>query len=103
AFGFLVQYRIDDLMFYFLWIVRTGKVDEMRGILGDGTVVAQFLDLGNVVFHSYEFHVTVLDLPRTEPYVHHQQHQSADQKRDVSSMNEFVHQGYEIAKLDNEI
>src|SRR5690606_31250818 len=41
---FFIQYRINDLMLYFLWIVRTRKVNEMRGVLGNGTVVAQFLN-----------------------------------------------------------
>ena len=51
-------------MLDFLWIVGTGHIHKVGGIFGNRFIVAQFLDLWNVMFQPHKFHVAVLDLSR---------------------------------------
>ena len=79
TFWFLIQNRINDLMFYLLGVIRTGEINQVRGIFWYGFIITSYLDLWHIVLHSYEFDIAILDLPGAVPNIHDQEHDATDQ------------------------
>src|SRR5688572_33408035 len=90
-------------MFYFFWVVCTRQVHQMCGIFGNRFIIAQFLYLRHIVFEPYKFNIAVLDSPASEPDIHDAEHQTSDNKGDITSVGKLLHQCSEVGKFYNEI
>jgi hypothetical protein len=76
-----------------LGIIRTRHIHQVRGIFGNGPVITQFLDHRNIMFHTHELHVTVLDLAAAEPDIHYREQHAAHDQGNITAMQEFLQVG----------
>ena len=101
--GLLVQDRVDDLVLNLFGIVGTAEVNQVGCIFVDGLVIAELLQNGQVIVKPCKFHVTVLDFPGFEPYIHDEEQYPANDQRYISTMRKLVQVGEQKAKLNAEI
>ena len=86
-------------MFNFFGVIGAGQINKMGSILRYRTVIAQLLDLRDIMFQPHKFNVAVLDLPGPVPYIHNNKHKTSHNESNVTAVNEFIHQCNEITRL----
>src|SRR5687768_3539645 len=53
------------------------------------------------MFEPHKFDVTVLNASAAEPYIHYAEHDATNNKRDITSMSELLHQCREVCKFND--
>src|SRR4051812_39655615 len=101
--GLTVKDRVDDLVLDLLGIVGTGEINQVCGILGHGQVVAQLLDLWNIMFQSHKFNIPVLDLSCPEPVIHDQEQEPSYDNGHITAVRELFHISKKEAELYGKI
>ncbi len=77
-------------MLNFLWIISAGHVHQVRGEFRNRSIIAEFLYLRDVIFHPHKFNITVFDLARAIPYIHHHEKAAAHDQGYKTTMGKFV-------------
>ena len=103
AFRFSIQNRVDDLVLNLFRIIGTGHIHQVRGIFRDRFIIAELLDLGNIMLQPDKFHVPVFDLAGAVPDIHDEEHHQSDDQGDITTMGEFHHQRHEVADFHYKI
>src|SRR5215204_58486 len=101
--GLFIQNRIDDLMFDFLRIVGTGKVNQVCCVFWNCFIVAQFLYLRYIMLEPDELHIAVFYSSTAKPYIHYEKHHAAYKERYITSMCKFLEKCNKITGLYDEV
>ncbi|MNT40536.1 hypothetical protein D3C72_1768570 [compost metagenome] len=98
-----VQDRVNNFMFDLFMIICTGQVYQVCRIFRNRAVVGQILYNRYIIFQFYKFHVTVLDLAGTIPYIHDTKQHNSNYQGHFTTMLKFIQVGNQERYLNGQV
>ncbi len=103
AFGTLLENGINHLRLDLAGAGGVAHIHQVRSVLGNTNVTAEFAQGGQVGFEFGKFGEPQLDVKSPQPYEHHATHDARDEYRHPAAVGEFEHIGYQKAAFDEHI
>ncbi|MNS32513.1 hypothetical protein D3C72_646010 [compost metagenome] len=90
-------------MFDLFMIIRTGQVYQVGRIFRNRAVIGQILYNRYIIFQFYKFHIAVLDLAGTIPYIHNTKQHYRNHQGHLTTMLKLIQVGNQEGYLNGQV